>query len=69
MKKEEFNALKDGDKVVANESVPYKILVGTVLTRVTHWLDDDSSARFYFEDEGVTDSHFFSAEEVDFIKE
>lgn len=71
MKAQEFNELKDGDKVVLTvarwqDSLP----VGSVLTRSKDWLDDDLSVKFtYTKPDGVEDYHFFVCDEVELVKE
>lgn len=70
----EMIALKERDQVVYNGNSDHYTAfypnAGTVLTRTKSWLDDDFTVRFEFIDQnGDTDHHFFSAEDIDFIKE
>lgn len=71
MLQSEFEALKSGDKVIYNDSLGYQTCEeGLVLTRKEGWLDDECTARFTFTtSNGTNDYHFFSAEELDLIKE
>lgn len=67
MLQSEFEALKDGDKVVYNGvRLEYvDALLGEVIIREESWLDCGSSVRF-------NHSHsfdFFAADQVEFIKE
>lgn len=78
MNHSEFAELKDGSKVVFlgskfaesvtddSENLPP---IGTVLTRDSSWLDDSECVQFNYEVDGLKDSHFFYAEEIDLIKE
>jgi hypothetical protein len=66
MLQSEFEALKDGDKVVfTGDNEWFDIPKGTILTRGTRWLDDDVTRAFDYD----CDWDFFNAEDVDFIKE
>lgn len=70
MLQSELEALKTGDKVIYNDHHGWRTCTkGTVLTRKEGWLDDDHSVRFNFTDNDINDFHFFTAEEVDLIKE
>lgn len=71
MLQSELEALKNGDKIVYNDSLGFRTCEkGLVLTRDKCWLDDDSSVRFTFTtSNGSDDFHFFCAEELDLIKE
>lgn len=73
MLQSEFEALKSGDKVVFNKVYNFDfqdLESGAVLTRQEGWLDDNSTVRFTFTDtNGETDYHFFSADQVELIKE
>lgn len=63
--------LKDGDTVVLTktrrlyEDVP----AGTILTRKFEWLDDPQCVKFTYTVNGNDHYHFFTADEIDFIKE
>jgi len=66
MLQSEFEALKDSDKVLFNGDVAYfDIQKGTVLTRKSMRLDDDSTRAFTYDG----DWDFFGANELDLIKE
>jgi len=68
---QELNDLKDGDKVVFNGNlpdVPDHPVAGTILTRSKNWMDDDLCVKF-IHGPGVFDHHYFSHNQVDFIKE
>lgn len=71
MTPEQMLDLKDGDTVVLNktrrlyEDVP----AGTILTRKKEWLDDESCVKFTYTVNDHDEYHFFSADEIDFIKE
>jgi hypothetical protein len=71
MKQSEFIQLKTGDKVIYNDTNGFQLAPRlTVLTRKEGWLDDEDTANFTFiTPSGGTDHHFFSAEELDLIKE
>ena len=66
MQQSEFEALKDGDKVLFNGDVAYfDIPKGTILTRKSEWLDDDCTRAFTYKGEW----DFFGANEIELIKE
>lgn len=71
MQQSEFMELKTGDKVIYNDANGFSLAPKrAILTRKEGWLDDESTANFTFVTEnGGNDHHFFSAEEVDLIKE
>lgn len=73
MKQEEFMDLVAGDKVLFKGADDADMAplppVGTILVRRDTWLDDERSVNFKWCVDGVSDHHFFHADEVDFIKE
>lgn len=73
MELQQMNELKDGDKVVLSKgrrTFDDSLPAGTILTRKKTWLDDDLSVQFtYVNKAGDGDFHFFTNDEIDFIKE
>lgn len=73
MLQSEFEALKNGDKVVFNNwhgFTFHSLETGDILTRKETWMDDESTVGFEFTDkQGSDDWHFFSAEEISSIEE
>lgn len=69
----EFEALKKGEKVVFTQSSlnSYGMFppVGTQMSRRVTFMDDNETNAFEWVIDGVLDYHFFTADEVDFIKE
>lgn len=71
MLQSELEAIKKGDKAcyIGTRAGSWPD-VGTVVVRDFSWLDDEHSVKFKWVDkDGYSDWHFFSAEELEFIKE
>jgi hypothetical protein len=71
MQTQEMLDLKSGDKVLYVGPMcggwPPN---GTVLTCKKSWMDDNRSAQFtWIDEDGDEDYHFFTADELEFIKE
>lgn len=71
MTPEQMLDLKDGDQVVLNQTrrLYEDVPAGTILTRKKEWLDDPQCVKFTYEVNGHEQYHFFTASEIDFIKE
>lgn len=67
---QELNDLKEGDHVVFNSALHYRVQPekGTILTRKKCWMDDDLCVRFNFMVGDKEDFHYFNNNEVEFIE-
>lgn len=73
MLQQEMLDLKDGDQVCyigtkEEEMIDAFPPTGTVVSRKATWLCCDDSVNFEWSIDGVSDYHFFKADELEFIK-